>query len=75
MGTLLIAFRCFSFFFEAGELSPYLTYLCQKTEVGSQSYAMSQTGLERGGWKGVVLAVVLFKMVLIARKVGVAWYS
>ena len=75
MGMLLIAFQCFTFFFEAGELPLYVTYLCQKTEVGGRSYAMSETSLERRGWKGVVLAVVSFEMVLIARKVGVAWYS
>ena len=75
MGTLLITFRCFTFFFEVGELPLYVTYLCQKTEVGSRSYTMSEMSLERRGWKGVVLVVVSFEMVLIARKVGVAWYS
>ena len=47
----------------------------KKTEVGSWSYAMSKTSLKRRGWKGVVLKVVVFKMVLIMGKVGITWNS
>ena len=75
IGMLHIALRGFAFFFEVGELLPDVTYLCQKTEVGSQGYAMSKASLERRGWEGVVLTVVVFKMVLIAGKVGITWNS
>ena len=75
MGTLLVMFQGFVFLSEVGKLPPNVTYLCQKTEVGSWSYAISETSLERRGWEGVVLVVVSFEMVLIAGKVGITWDS